>query len=75
MILAPSQVTYIYGLIDPVTKHIRYVGKANDPYKRFLNHLYTSSTEDTYKSRWITSLVKKNLKPELKILACINLGE
>lgn len=61
-----KKVTYIYGLIDPRTDQVRYVGKSNNPKYRFWWH--TSHDDDTHKSRWINELKRNNLKPELIIL-------
>lgn len=34
----------IYGLIDPLSGEIRYVGKANDPARRLRGHLREKET-------------------------------
>lgn len=54
--------TFIYTLSDR-DGHIRYVGKANDPQKRFTDHIYDK--KKTHKSTWIRSL---GYKPILEIL-------
>lgn len=59
---------WIYALLDPRNNEIRYIGKSKDPQKRFKQHIYTSSKENTRKGNWIKSLIKKDLKPILKIL-------
>lgn len=58
--------TFIYGLKDPETNEIRYVGKANNPRSRFTRHLRDKSK--TYKVNWINKLKSKNLIPELIII-------
>ncbi len=63
---APQGKTFIYGLKDPETKLIRYIGKSNDPEKRYRDHLRDKSI--TYKTYWIKSLAAKGLYPELVIL-------
>lgn len=60
--------TYIYGLIDPNTKIIRYIGKSDCPKTRLANHIQTSKKSKTHKSNWINSLIKYKKKPELIIL-------
>jgi hypothetical protein len=54
---------FIYGLIDPRTDEIRYVGKANNLEQRFQSHQYDKSS--TRKARWIRSLAKKELTPKI----------
>ncbi len=58
---------YIYGLIDPRTQEIRYIGFTNKNIKdRLKSHLTKSSLKtNTHKNNWIKSLLKKNLKPEI----------
>lgn len=61
--------TFIYGLKDPVTKNIRYVGKSNNPNKRIYEHHQIKRLKtNTHKNNWIKSLIKQNLKAELVIL-------
>lgn len=57
---------YIYALVDPINKEIRYVGKTFDLQKRFSNHL--RDPERTHKTNWIKSLVKKEFVPIIQIL-------
>lgn len=61
---------YIYGLVDPVSKQIRYIGKSIRPKGRYTDHLNDKSK--THKTNWIQSLLKKGLKPELVILEQLN---
>lgn len=56
----------IYGLADPVTKEIRYIGKAKNPAERYKGHLRDASRRTTPVYRWINSLTDK---PELIVLA------
>lgn len=58
--------TFIYALIDPETHEVRYVGKSDNPYKRFLNHLLDKM--ELHKVRWIQLLLGKGLKPEWTVL-------
>lgn len=59
--------TFIYVLNDPRDGRIRYVGKANNPYKRWIAHIATARTND-HRGHWISSLLALGLKPELEIL-------
>lgn len=54
----------IYGLADPETGEIRYIGKANDARKRLASHMRDSTRRDTPVYRWI----RKHGKPSLVIL-------
>lgn len=58
--------TYIYTLSDPRNNEVRYVGKALNPNKRFINHL--SSKNKTHCRSWIKSLLDLNLLPILDII-------
>ena len=59
---------YIYALIDPRSSEIRYIGKANNPYKRYKNHYNSARDKNTHKRNWINSVKKDGFKPELLIL-------
>ena len=56
----------IYGLEDPRTGSIRYVGKSVRPTKRLQSHLNDRS--GTKKSRWIQKLISLGLLPKVVIL-------
>jgi len=58
--------TFIYALCDPRTFEVRYVGKSDDPYKRYCHHLMDKAK--TYKVNWIQSLLKVGLLPIRQIL-------
>ncbi len=58
--------TFIYGLKCPVAECIRYVGKSNNPQRRFRDHL--RDKQDTHKSRWIHGLQAQGMIPALIIL-------
>lgn len=60
---------FIYGLIDPVTRQIRYVGQTNDLERRYQEHV--NNIEDTHKGLWIQSLREKGRIPTLVILEII----
>jgi group I intron endonuclease len=59
---------YIYGLQDPETKRVRYVGVSNNPQRRFKAHLKPESAKFSHKDNWITSLKKRGLLPTLFII-------
>lgn len=58
--------TFIYALCDPDTSIVRYIGKSDEPQKRYLNHL--KDKKRTHKVNWIKSLKSHNKKPFLKII-------
>lgn len=66
MPLADLTLAKIYGLIDPTTRVIRYVGKANNPAERLRKHLRCH--QKCHRINWIQSLVSSGLQPELVIL-------
>jgi hypothetical protein len=61
--------TFIYGLVDPRTGFVRYVGKAYNPKRRRQAHMNPSSLRPkTRKNHWIKSLLNDGRKPELILL-------
>jgi hypothetical protein len=64
-----TNVTFIYALVDPTTREVRYIGKSTDPTKRLSFHLAKRSLKtNNPKNLWIRSLVAKDLKPILVVL-------
>lgn len=62
--------TYIYLLVDPVSKEVRYVGKANNPQRRYAQHTGAYELQKpTHKNHWIKSLQAAGREPELHIYA------
>ena len=60
---------YIYGLIDPRSSEIvRYIGKTNDLDLRLKHHIYSSKNSGSYKSKWIRSLIRDNVRPEIVVI-------
>ena len=55
----------IYGLKDPETGQIRYVGKTSLPTYRLWGHKVQRTSKAKYE--WVTSLKKKGLQPEFVI--------
>lgn len=67
---------YIYGLIDPNTKEIRYVGKTINPSNRAQQHLkFRKYYAHTYKARWVDSLRRIGLQPKFVILEEVDLAD
>lgn len=66
-----SKICYIYGLVDPRTDEIRYVGKSIDPWKRLKSHIKETSYKEkkNYHSKcWIKQLLNEGLEPNLVII-------
>lgn len=61
-------ITYIYGLIDPRTHRICYVGKSDDPERRLSAHKHWKQYPPSRKSAWIEELAERGLVPQLVIL-------
>lgn len=70
-----TDIAYIYALIDPKDQMVRYIGKTINPKTRLSLHIAETKTSDHYKSRWIRSLLKRNMKPIFKILKICPLSE
>lgn len=67
--------TFIYGLIDPRTNELRYVGKANDPKKRFYRHMELAKEKKTHKDCWISGVMRDGFSPILTILEEVPFSE
>lgn len=57
---------YIYGLVDPNTHDVRYIGKSIRPRERLQNHCNDHAS--CHRTYWIQSLVSRGQHPELVIL-------
>lgn len=66
MIVAPDRIVYIYGLRDPRTMEMRYIGSSVDPRKRLGEHI--NDLQDKPLSKWIIRLSRDKIKPKLVIL-------
>lgn len=61
----------IYGLTDPTSGEIRYVGQSSQGIGRALQHgmeSFLKQSERTHKSRWIRKLQRAGLKYGVKVL-------
>ncbi len=70
----------IYCLYEPHTLKIRYIGRTKSKLiKRLAEHIckakhfkkYTPTIKGSYKINWINSLLKKGIKPRIKLLTII----
>lgn len=57
---------FIYGLIDPCTCELRYIGKSIRPLERMTNHMNERSS--CHRSHWLQSLKSRGLRPGIVIL-------
>ena len=58
--------TIIYGVCDPRTGELRYVGKTSDTLKRRLvEHLWTKDTDRTHRGYWFRKLKKDGITPDI----------
>lgn len=63
----------IYALVDPRDDLIRYVGQSAIGIQRARQHLEPSELKlDTYKVRWIKTLLRLSMKPQIKVLERVN---
>lgn len=60
--------TYIYILQDPRNNLVKYVGKSNNPRRRYTSHLVYTPKNKSHCHRWIQSLKKKGLKPIMTVI-------
>ena len=58
----------IYGLQDPITGELRYIGRtARTVAKRLYEHIKDSKKLITHKDKWIQSLLRSGRRPELEV--------
>jgi hypothetical protein len=66
--------TFIYALVDPRNNEVRYIGKSDNPVKRFKDgHLCDKETHP--KVSWIKSLRKLGLLPVLQIIEEVSFSD
>lgn len=59
----------IYGLFDPRDGELRYVGKAKNPAKRLIEHMFDSQLKSkTHRNHWLKTLKVGGLKPMMVVL-------
>lgn len=62
----------VYGLLDPRTGMIVYVGVTKNPSYRYLEHLRMPRKEGNQKNAWIKELIDLGLKPVFVFLDSVN---
>jgi hypothetical protein len=66
--------TFIYALTDPRNSHVRYIGKADDPERRLVDHfreVANGHNRNPYFCWWIKLLQGLNLKPVIRIIMTV----
>jgi hypothetical protein len=66
---------YIYGLVCPVAGVIRYIGKSDDPDRRFKFHLSYAPKGTSHKDRWIAKLGRQGLVLSMVVIREVAEGE
>ena len=67
--------TYIYALICPLDGMSKYIGKANNPEKRVLDHMQDMRGIVYEKAMWIKKLKLAKKKPILEILEQVEIDK
>ncbi len=66
----------IYGLDDPRSGELRYIGKTKNPAHRLYQHVKPAHLHrHTHRSHFITSVVEAGLMPIMRILAWVHVDE
>ena len=60
--------TWIYALICPLDKTVKYIGKANNPERRAKDHMIDQRGIGVKKLCWLDELKRAGKKPELLLL-------
>ena len=64
-----SKQVYIYGLYDPITKELRYIGKTNNLRSRLWGHLRDAKGgQRTHKGAWIRKLLREGAEPIISVI-------
>lgn len=58
----------VYGLADPRTGVVRYIGKSSYGLERPKEHVHKAGRERTHKAAWVRSLKRIGLRPEIRVL-------
>lgn len=59
---------YIYGLIDPRDNELRYIGKADNAYKRLFWHMAKCHQAGSKKNLWLRDLKASGAQPRVVVL-------
>ncbi len=70
-----ADTVFIYGLVDPRTQTLRYVGKAKDPRRRYVVHLSRAKRLRGHKEAWVESLRNAGIRPEMVVIEEVKTSE
>lgn len=70
-----TKTTFIYALTCPDTGEVRYVGKADNPDARFIQHIGLYDPSPTTKSKWIKSVIEAGKIPGMMILEEVSFAD
>lgn len=74
MRLPPVQTT-LYGLLDPDSLELRYIGKSSTPKKRYVAHLNSARRGKGARcGNWIRSLLKLGKRPVMEVFQTVQGG-
>lgn len=68
MVESRAKLVLIYGLIDPRTNCLRYVGQSKRLRKRFWRHCHPLPDDRSHRGCWLRGLQKAGLEPQLIVL-------
>jgi hypothetical protein len=66
----PDSRNIIYGLVDPRSGQLRYIGKSTSGIRRVREHSYPSflKREQTHKTKWIRQLAEQGMTPNAVVV-------
>lgn len=66
-------IVFIYGLVDPRTEQVRYIGQTKDIKRRLRNHLNDAKRGvRSHKFSWIRKLITSGVKPKITVIEKCN---
>lgn len=66
-----SKTHYVYALCEPETGEVRYIGCTTRLKARFRQHLKVDRAVNPRVAEWVTSLIGRDLLPQMKILETV----
>lgn len=66
---------FIYGLVEPRTGELRYIGHSHEPTKRLQTHANKGSGENRRLREWVSELQAVGLRPEVRMIERVDEGE
>ena len=66
--MAENKEWFVYGLVDPKDKQIRYVGWTVDLVARLKEHMRKAHKRRTHKNAWLLQLKNQGIQPDVTVL-------